>query len=188
MSLVTDETLVALWERAQAAPESEWPSRTFWSHLLSKHIFSRKDDVIAVEEPPSSGDAKRRIDIIVSYTNAERRICVLCFVKCKRPNATVYLVDKVEHQAFNACVSYLSENDLTFVYAMTTLGTRARLWMYVRGHDYLDLLFGSKDILAKKEYIEAHSTQAEQLTSGFNTMKDQPPSTLLQASNISQTS
>lgn len=78
MSLVTDETLVALWQRAQAAPESEWPSRTFWSHLLSEHIFSRKDDVIAVEEPPSSGDAKRRIDIIVSYTNAERRICVLC--------------------------------------------------------------------------------------------------------------
>lgn len=102
MFLITDETLLALWERTQAAPELEWPSRTFWSHLLSKHIFTRKDDVIAVEEPPSSADAKRRIDIIVSSTNAERRICVLCFVECKRPNAPLYLVDQVEHQAFNA--------------------------------------------------------------------------------------
>lgn len=187
MSLVTDETLAELWERAQAAVESEWPSRTFWSHLLSKHIFARMNDVVAVEEPPSSGDPRRRIDIIVSYTNAERRLSVLCFVECKRPNATVYLTDEVEHQAFNACVSYLSEKNLDFVYAMTTLGTRARLWTYFRGLDYLDPLFGSTDISAKKEYIEAHSTQAAQLTAGFNIMKDKPPSSLLQAYNISQT-
>lgn len=114
MSLIIDNTLIALWERAQAAPELEWSSRMFWSHLLYKHIFSRKDDVIAVEEPPSSADAKRRIDIIVSYTDGERRICVLCFVECKRPNAPVSLVDEVEHQAFNACVSYLSDIKLDF--------------------------------------------------------------------------
>lgn len=70
---------------------------------------------------------------------------------------------------------------------MTTLGTRARLWTYFRGLDYLDPLFGSTDISAKKEYIEAHSTQAAQLTAGFNIMKDKPPSSLLQAYNISQT-
>lgn len=68
---------------------------------------------------------------------------------------------------------------------MTTLGTRARLWMYVRDRDYLDPLFGSKDILAREEYIEAHSTEAAQLTTGFNTMKAKRP---LQASNVSQTS
>ena len=187
MSLITDPTLATLWREAQVATESEWPSRTFWLHLFTKHIFFRKSDIVAVEEPPSSTVAKRRIDIIVKYTNAEHQIFVLCFVECKRPNAPITLIDEVEHQAFNACASYLSDNNLEFVYAMTTLGTRARLWKYFRGNDYLTPLFGSDNLSDKKEYVEAHSTQAAHLTAGFNAMKTLLPSSSLQVSNVAQT-
>ena len=129
MSLVTDTYLLQLWKAAQAASDVEAPGRTFWNQVLSKYIFVGKEYVVSSEEPPSSASTKRRVDIIVKYFESPKySIRIFCFVEAKRPNADLSLIDEVEHQAFDACVSYLSTNKLQHIYAMTTVGTRARLW------------------------------------------------------------
>lgn len=175
MSLVADRTLLALWSAAQTAVNLEWPSRTFWNQLLSKYFFTGKKYVVTSEEPPSSTSERRRIDIVVKYVEMNESIRVLCFVESTRSSASFGLVDEFEHQVFNACVSYLSQRNLRFVYAMTAIGTRARLWIYRPPNDHLDPLFGNTDLPAIEEYVEANSIEAENLTIGFNKMKSGRP-------------
>lgn len=120
MSLDTDKTLMALWRTVNAAVDSEWPSKTFWNQLLSKHIFPGKEFVVAQEEPPSSANSRNRIDIIVKYANVHQGISVLCFIESKRPNTYIALLEEAELQALNACLSYVHQNKTQYVYAMTT--------------------------------------------------------------------
>ena len=128
--------------------------------------------MVASEEPPSSANTKRRVDIFVKYFEPPNySIRILCFVEAKRPNADLTLVDEVEHQAFDACAAYLWTNKLQHIYAMTTIGTRARLWIYRPDSDYLEPLFGSQDLSDRSAYVEAHSSDAYKLTAGFHHMK-----------------
>lgn len=126
--------------------------------VSSPHLEIAPSDIF------SSASDRRLTDIIVKCADVKQDICVLCFVESKRPNASLSLIDEIEHQALNACVSYLSQKKLKHVYALTTYGTRARLWRrYDPPSDYLDPpLFGSNDLSAVKEYVEAHSTDAQQ--------------------------
>ena len=183
MSLVTDAYLFELWKAAQAASEAEAPGRTFWNQVLSKYIFVGKEYVVASEEPPSSANNKRRVDIVVKYFEPPNySIRILCFVEAKRPNADLSLIDEVEHQAFDACAGYLSTNKLQHIYAMTTIGTRARLWIYRPDSDYLEPLFGSQDLSDRSAYVEAHSSDAQKLTEGFHQMKNMPPTSKVSTS------
>lgn len=43
---------------------------------------------------------------------------------------------------------------------MTTVGTKARVWEYIKGSNYLTPSFGSKDVSELAEYVEAHSSDA----------------------------
>lgn len=177
MSLVTSLPLLVYWRAAQLAVDSEWQSRSFWVNLLSRHMFPEAEYHVVQEEPPSSASGRRRIDILVERVDAKTEdFQILCFVECKRPNASASLIKEVEDQAFNACVSYLAEKRLEFVYAMTTIGTRARLWVYQPPNDFLYPFWGSQDPSAI-QYIEAHSADAERLRAGFNQMKPEPPPT-----------
>jgi hypothetical protein len=40
--------------------------------------------------------------------------------------------------------------ELSFVYAVTSFGTRGRAWRYERGADYLTPLFGSDDLAERR--------------------------------------
>lgn len=71
---------------------------------------------------------------------------------------------KVAQYLHKTCASYLSQKKLDYLYAMTTIGTRARLWQHVWPEHYLTPLFGSGDgsgdLSDKEEYIKSHSTEA----------------------------
>lgn len=142
-------------------------------------MFPEEECHVVQPEPISSLNDSMQIDILVQHVDVETmsiQVRVLCFVEPKRPNTSASLIEEVEHQALHDCVSYLAENDLNRVYAMTTNGTRARLWIYERANDFLDPLFGNQ-VPSVTEYSEAHSNDAELFRTGFTHIKTAPPPT-----------
>ncbi|KAI4150887.1 MAG: hypothetical protein LQ340_003840 [Diploschistes diacapsis] len=176
MSLVVDNFLLRLWEEAQQSPDDECVSRTFWLHLLSKYIFLEKRFLVTAEAPPSYLDSRRRVDIIVKNLDLPNP-CVLLFIESKKKNAGPSDFDQVEHQAFTACVAYVVAHNLRSVKAMTTIGTKARMWEYETNGDYLTPLHGGRGLSDASAYIEAHSPEATTLLDHLNKCKSVKPPT-----------
>ena len=84
-----------------------------------------------------------------------------------------------EFQAWDACKHYLPETQLPFVYAITAFGTRARLWRYDLSSppsSVLSPMFGCVYHSSRfKDYIDVHSTDAQQLTIAFDVMLSNSP-------------
>lgn len=172
MSLVIDAYLSKLWKAAQAASDAETPSRSFWNQVLSKYIFDGREYAVDTEEQPSSASNEGRIVITVKYFQPQEHfIPILCLVDAKPPNTDATLMHETERQTFDTCAGCLAANKLQHIYAMTTIGTRARLWVYRPGLDYLVPLFGSQDISDGSAYVEANSSDARKLTEAFHRMK-----------------
>lgn len=70
-------------------------------------------------------------------------------------------VEELERHALIACIRYLEEEDpdLDFVYAITSFGTRGRVWPYPQNEHMVPLL-GSKAFASRGDYIELHSSEA----------------------------
>lgn len=152
----------------------ESASVAFWNHLLSKYIFTGKNWILAPEASPAEIDRRRRVDLVIKYVG-ETSIEVLCFHELKPLRATANDVQDVEHQAYAACQAYIAQHDLSNVYALTSIGTKARAWTCTEDSDYLEPMFGSHQLAEESQYIEAHSTEAETLRNAFGHMKRFPP-------------
>ena len=151
MSLIADDFLLRLWQDAQEKADAEWASRTFWQQLLGKYLFAEKQFLVSAEEPPSAEDSRRRVDLVIKDLGRPEP-SVLVFIGTKKKNATIGDIDDVEHQALDACATYLVTYRMRSIKAMTTIGTKARLWNYVADDDYLTLIFGSDALSDASEY------------------------------------
>lgn len=170
MSLISDQYLLHLWREAQSLSTSEWASRSFWQQLLTKYIFDGKQFLVAAEEPPSSATPRRRVDLVVRVLG-RKGPSVLIFLEAKKPNASINDLDDVEGQVLEACATYLTTHDLPHINAMTTVGTKARVWVYVKGSDYLTPVFGSESLSDLAEYVEAHSSDASKIKEALEDIK-----------------
>ncbi|KAL9023818.1 MAG: hypothetical protein Q9196_006953, partial [Gyalolechia fulgens] len=153
---------MAFWVAAQNAQDSEQESVNFWQLVLSKSIFAGDDDIGVT--PLATGEGMK-VDIVVKHIEPPAlRIRRLCVVAVKKPNA---LIHDVERQAITACTSYLNSNNMSSVYAMTAIGTAARLWKYKKNDDYLTPMFGGDGLSDMNDYIEANSNAAQILLTKF---------------------
>ncbi|RAL04252.1 uncharacterized protein BO80DRAFT_259364 [Aspergillus ibericus CBS 121593] len=175
MSLITDEILLRLWEKAQAQPSNEWASAKLWSHLWVKHFFVDKSWVVSQETPPE-GNGRRRVDITIEYMGSDKNLAVLAFHEAKALSAGPQDVEDAERPAYDACMRYLGEHpDLQFVYAFTSFGTKGRAWRCRPEDDYLSPLFGSEDLAERDQYIEVHSSDASLIKRAVQAMRAAPP-------------
>lgn len=175
MSLVTDEVLLRLWNKVQQKGSRENVAGKFWLQFYSKYMFTGKEWVISVEAAPSELELSMREDIKVEYlgyTDLE----VLLHHELKRNEASKSDLEQVEHQAYGNCISHLTAHpELSRIYAVTSFGTKARMWTCQPDSHYLEPLFGSMDLADPLQYIEAHSSDANKLQQGFEHMKRFPP-------------
>ncbi len=153
MSINTPQ-LRKLWADAQSRPE--WASTKFWEYIFSHNAFDGHQWAVSSQQPPTydEGDL-RRVDLVVEKIDENANSAALLFMEAKRANATLDQVQEVEYQAFTACCANLYATNKASIWAMTCVGTRARLWAYQYGDDYLTEFFPLSDGLSKKsEYIE----------------------------------
>jgi hypothetical protein len=177
MSLLTNAYLRVLYSDAQSSTY-EHHSISFWGYLLSKVYFAEQFFYVDPQKPASPDDPLRRVDEQVKYfENGTLKTRILCFHEGKKTEASANAVQSVEGQAFEACATYCqSNNNITHVYALTTIGTFARTWKYSHATKKLEPLFGSAGLLNLAAYVDADSSQATQLDKSFKHMKQFPPS------------
>ncbi|KAM5485522.1 hypothetical protein McanMca71_006250 [Microsporum canis] len=123
---------------------------------------------------------RRRVDVTIKYLGSDYSIAVLAFHEAKAMHAGPQDVQDAEHQAVEACMRYLGKQEnsaVSFVYAVTSFGTKGRAWRYERGDDYLTPLFGSNDLAERGDYVELHSSDAALLNRAFNVMRTVKPYT-----------
>jgi hypothetical protein len=120
----------------------------------------------------------RRVDVVVKYFEAETlKPRVLLFHEAKKQAASKSDVKTVELQANDACKTYCESSGFTHVFAMTTVGTSARLWKYESAGGRLTPLFGSSAFGDGDAYIDANSSNAHSIKNGLRHIKAFPPST-----------
>ncbi|OCL07913.1 hypothetical protein AOQ84DRAFT_341143 [Glonium stellatum] len=187
MSLITDNLRQQLYN--EAVSNYEHASLSFWTYIF-KVYFSETYFFYDREKPASEqADPLRRVDGQVKYfEEGSFRTRVLCFHEAKKTYASDDDMRVVEGQAFEACATYCGNSNLTHVFAITTIGTRARTWKYIANQ--LQPLSGSSGLLNRGAYIDANSTAASQISDSFNHMKQFPPSQIAGTgnSNIAVTS
>jgi len=168
--------LSRLYQIAQANSTDEHESQSFWNYYLSKVIFTEDAFYVDPGKPASAKDPLRRVDLVVKYFEAETYIPrVLVFYEAKKHSSSKTQMRDVEGQAHEACATYCGNTGFTHVYAMTTLGTTARLWKFV-AKSTLTPLFGSSKDIDRESYIDAASSQAYLIKDNLIRMKSFPPS------------
>ncbi|KAI9730330.1 MAG: hypothetical protein M1818_008233 [Claussenomyces sp. TS43310] len=169
MSLIIDDRTEALWIEAQTKPE--WATTLFWEYVLKEQFFSGRDWTISSQQPPTNEASDlRRVDLRIQRWNNKRWNTIL-FFEAKKQNCSQAEIDTLEGQAYEACVSHMRYTGREEMYAVTAIGTSARLWVAVLEAPYLmPFVPLGVELSDRTGYIEAHSTDAAQLRDGFATI------------------
>lgn len=171
---VTDE-LRDLYAKATAEGALEKHARAYWDHWLTKHAFHETFWMYHVESEVDSTDRLRRVDGSLRYLYRGQQI-VLFFVEFKKHNASLQDLGDVEGQLTQACVQYLGSSQQSLVYGMATIGTKARVWRYVRYAErgQRDSLFGSDRNAQLQEYVDGDAYDTSALESAIQIMRQFP--------------
>lgn len=179
MSFLTNPYVRTLWDSAM----SEWteidPSRTFWNHVLSKEFFTEYKYLLSCSFTPVSeglwrlmGGVNRQnfaIKSIGEAGSAADSDSIICVVESAAPNDEPQSVEKF---VLDACGEYLRDYDLSWVYAMTTIGTSVKLWKcHALGGHQLRL----ENLLRPPHYINADSDEMIWVAEWFARMKRELP-------------
>lgn len=182
MSLLTDAIIRSLWDEAVAMPKEKHPSQTFWEYLLSNKYFTEAWFSLPLIWSPST------IELIAGEFSMRQNLSINIVVPA--PDGTsisnittrIFLVVEsgpsdqppkhVERLAIDACKAHLKSTGLTFVYAMTTIGTSAMMWKYQHHEGFMPCL---EPLTYWDAYIEADSEQASRFSDWFDRMKEAPP-------------
>ncbi|KAI1265981.1 hypothetical protein F5Y18DRAFT_34188 [Xylariaceae sp. FL1019] len=155
MSIVTTPTMRKLWNDAQIHPE--WATTRLWEYIFNHNVFTEEDWVVASQQPPTHkpGDL-RRVDIVVEkIDNDARTVGTLLFVEAKRASASLSDIDQVEYQAFTAACAYSITNEVENIWAMTCVGSKARIWIFQQNAIYMTpFVPKGEGLSAKHEYLE----------------------------------
>jgi len=171
MSLVIDDRTRAHWEKAQTKPE--WGATKFWEYVLKEQFFTGRDWSLSSQQPPTDESSDlRRMELRIEKWIGNQWYTIICY-EAKKAKCTQTEIDELECQAYNACITHLNYTGRDQMYAITTIGTAARLWYITKTDDYLLPFVPVDTALAERSaYIEAHSTDAQQLRDGFNYVKE----------------
>lgn len=179
MSLLTNPVITAYYNAVGLNHENA--AVAFWT-VVVKGLFPEEPYAFVPQMPASANDPLRRVDGQLQYVEAGTfRIMVLFFYEAKRASQSPTEMTAVEGQAFEACGSFLNANrQLTHIYAVTTIGTEARLWKCLPDRTFQSLTVDSSQRAppqgTRSAYIDANSPDAYKLRNGFLHMKQFPPS------------
>jgi hypothetical protein len=184
MALVYDGFLQRWYDIAVGSPE-EHNAMSFWNYLWNQY-FHEKHFFYDREKPASRQDSRRRVDGVMTYMEKDTiEPRVLFFHEAKKAGQTDSQVRDVEGQAFEACGTYLqSRPEFTHVYAVTTIGTEARVWKASLLEDGFQSLVDDHPPGIRSAYIDAKSTDSKKLVQAINHMKQFPPSAYATAAPI----
>lgn len=135
------------------------------------------------QQPPTHqpGDL-RRVDLIVEKLDSRARtVGTLLFLEAKRASASPSEIEDVEYQAFTAACAYHIETGIDRIWAMTCVGSCARLWIFSESTTYLIPYIPAGQGLAERtEYLEI-STHGREIANGLEYIKKHmtPPQELL---------
>jgi len=113
-----------LWEAAQGGLEHT--TTALWENIFAE-VFPFKKYSVASQQPPTADvNDKRRIDLVVRPLGNRRPRAVL-FMEANKSRVVAAAIDECERQALTACWGYLLEYNVPAVWAMTCVGSKARL-------------------------------------------------------------
>ncbi|KAI0154772.1 hypothetical protein GGR57DRAFT_95865 [Xylariaceae sp. FL1272] len=187
MSIITTPRLQTLWKDAQE--HMEWATTRLWEHIFNRLVFTEENWVVSSQQPPTHEPSdRRRVDLVVEQIDEQgRKVGTLLFVEAKRANASITEIQEAEYQAFTAACAYHIETNVKSLWAMTCVGSKARIWIFSERIDYLMPYVPQGDELsAIHEYLEI-STHGEDLVRALRFCKNnmQPPQQLVAAVSAS---
>ncbi|KAF2963674.1 hypothetical protein GQX73_g9913 [Xylaria multiplex] len=117
----------------------EWASTRFWEYLF-KLIFNGFQWIISSQQPPTKKDDDlRRVDIVIE----------------KMQQTTI---ENVEFQAFTAACAHCIETRRSHMWVMTSVGVKARLWIFHIDSEYLiPYIPVGKGLAEIGEYLDANT-------------------------------
>jgi hypothetical protein len=134
MPSLNDQYLKFSCQRVQTLGSYEDVTQSFWMHLYTKHVFKDLKYGVEYERAPIPElQGQRKIDQIVKeFIPDEGMAAVLLFHEIKRNEIDSAGLETVEMQTYDACVAYCDKYLVDRIYAQTSVGTRARFWVYGR--------------------------------------------------------
>ncbi|KAI0425287.1 hypothetical protein F5Y09DRAFT_335094 [Xylaria sp. FL1042] len=159
MSIINTETLTALWNEAQQQPE--WATTQLWEHIFNRIVFNNHPWIVSSQQPPTRQDGDlRRVDLGVTSGIT----LTLLFMKAKRGHASPSDVASAEMQAYTAaCACAVEMSSVNPIWAMTCVGSQARLWIFDWDQPFLTPFFPTRmisrqgtELLECLEYIKAN--------------------------------
>ncbi|OAA63627.1 hypothetical protein SPI_03790 [Niveomyces insectorum RCEF 264] len=183
MSIITTPHLQRLWSDAQDHPE--WATTRLWKYVFHHLVFSDEKWVVSSQQPPTHkpGDP-RRLDIVVeswdSSATTTEALRTLLFVVATPASASPSEIEQVEYQAFTAACAHIVETKIESVWAMTCVGSAARLWLVAKAGiylipfvapgesltdrgGYLEITTHGQDVINALEYIKEHPVPPKEL-------------------------
>lgn len=103
---------------------------------------------------------------------ANKSLRRLFLIGAEKKSASQIEIETLEYQTYEACIAHLNFSRREQMYAMTVVGTMARLWVVHKDKDYLIpwISMGTNSV-DKSGYIEAHGSEGSQIEYGLNYMK-----------------
>lgn len=174
MSIVNTPILKVLWKRANANPEAK--TTAFWEAYINSEFPIKDNYAVASQQPPNDAPGNlRRVDLTVDKLINESLLHRLFIFEAKKSSASQSEIDDLEIQGFEACVQHLRYTEREHMYAMTVIGTSARLWIAHIGEGYLTPWIPKGITLSyKAEYIPAHSNDGYRIAEGFKYIRKHP--------------
>ncbi|RSL48036.1 hypothetical protein CEP54_013127 [Fusarium duplospermum] len=175
MSIINTPRLDRLWQEAQI--HAEWATTRLWEYIFNHIVFKDEKWVVSSQQPATHQEGElRRVDLVVEKMNSDAtKVETVLFIEAKRATASTADIEEAEHQAFTAVCAYCIDTQVKYVWAMTCIGSAARLWAFKDGHlyltpfvpegeglsdksEYLEIVINGQTIMAGLEYIKRHTT------------------------------
>lgn len=154
----------------------EYTSSAFWQAILQQY-FKLEEDYISVAEY-SPDESRSRTDItVLRYHSDHDTIEILKLVEAKRPGTAP---KEAETDAYKKSCLALDKYEIDFIYAMTTWGTKFRLWRVSNRTRLLEAFDnGAHELNRKADYIDADSIEAGCLVELVWAIKSPPAASTL---------
>jgi hypothetical protein len=107
---------------------SRTQSRCILEPLSFQGCISYEQWIVTGEFDPRS-HSRRRVDLVIRFTDEQNNIRVLCFFEGKKQTtSSPEEIRECESQTLNACRKHLNAYDQEFVYMVTGCGTKVKPW------------------------------------------------------------
>lgn len=158
----------------QAQHDIEYKASLFWQAFL-QHAFPLGENyIVGCEQAPDRQASRARADIVVlRYDPSHHTLSSMIIMEAKRQGTPQ--LKELETQARRGALAAIEEEKLTAIYAMTTWGTRFRLWVVDYGNRNLVPLHGYDSRGSREDYIDVRSPKSGVLNQAIKFIKGEPP-------------